>query len=295
MTKRLFSEAGASIASLLVQGSRVLEKAGIESPSNEAQAVMAALLGVNRAGVIQRLRDELAEEDRRRYTAWIARREKREPLQYILGQVEFCGRMFAVNPATLIPRPETELLVSEGAAFIRETGGILIADIGTGSGCVAVSLAAEHPSAEFFAVDSSRPALETAAENARKHGVEGRVRLEEGDLFGPLEKEGLSGRLDLIVTNPPYVPTGDIPSLQPEVRFEPLSALSGGPDGLDVIRRIIRDAPAFLKPAGALMMEIGFGQAEAVHALVAAEPGLGFVRFVKDFAGIERVLVAKKM
>lgn len=292
MIRRYLSEAKAAVASLLLQGSRVLEEAGLDNPSHESQAVMAAFLGVSRAGVFARLRDELDEDDRRAFLDWIYRRAKREPLQYITGQAEFLDLMFAVGPDTLIPRPETELLASEGISLLRNTDRPKIADIGTGSGCVAVALALHLPDAEVYAVDSSGAALTIAAENARTHGASDRIKFLRGDLFSVFEGAGLERGLDLIVSNPPYIPSGEIPSLQPEVLYEPVSALDGGPDGLSVIRRIIEGAPGFLKAGGALLMEIGFKQGDAVRGLVDAQPGFRFEKFVHDFADIERVLVA---
>jgi release factor glutamine methyltransferase len=312
LIRKYLSEAKAEISSLLLTGSRALEEAGLDNPSHESQSVMAAVLGVTRAGVFARLRDELSEAERGTFLAWIERRAKREPIQYITGRAEFSGLMFTVNQDVLIPRPETELLVTEGISLLKDAAfpspspgrvgrggeggrGLKVADIGTGSGCVAVALAVNLPAAEIYAVDSSAKALDTAAVNARAHGVSGRVRLLAGDLLHALLPEGLEGRLDLIVSNPPYIPSGDIATLQPEVLYEPVAALDGGPDGLAAVRRIIKDAPRYLRPKGALLMEIGFGQCGAVKALVDAEPALAFDRFVPDFAGINRVLSAHRV
>jgi release factor glutamine methyltransferase len=193
-----------------------------------------------------------------------------------------------------VPRPETEIVVEEGLAFLKETGGRTVADIGTGSGCIAISLAVSLPEAVIYAIDSSDAALKIAEANAERNGAAGRVKFLKGNLFGPLTEAGMAGGLDLIVSNPPYIPSGDIPGLQPEVIREPIQALDGGPDGLDVVKEIIRQAPEYLKPGGGLLIETGFGQAGAVRDIVDDIPGLEYIKYITDFSGIERVLFARK-
>jgi len=284
----------ATIHSAITEAEALLASAGIEGPRLAAEALMGHKLGVDRAGLYVRMREPLDDGKRAAFDALVKRRASREPLQYITGEAEFLGHAFSVTSDVLIPRPETELLVTRGAGVLSGTGGGLAADIGTGSGCIAVSLALLVPGAKVYAVDSSKPALALAAKNADAHGVEGRVKLLFGDLLSPLSGEGFTGGLDLIVSNPPYIPSGDIPGLQPEVLFEPMSALDGGPDGLDAIKRLITDAPNYLRPGGTLLMEIGLGQAEAVRRLIAKESGLSLLEFIKDFQGIERVLAARR-
>jgi len=278
----------------LIDAEDALAKAGVEAPRLTAESLMAKALCTGRAGVCARLRDELPDALVDTFFQMVGRRAAREPLQHITGRREFYGLDFEVTPDTLIPRPETELLVDFGIARLAGVEDALAADIGTGSGCVAVSLAAGLPSLTVYAVDSSAPAIGVARRNALKHGVAGRVVFLKGDLCVPLEVEGLEGRLDLIASNPPYVPTGDIAGLQPEVQREPMSALDGGVDGLDVVRRILTDAPVYLKPGGWLAMEIGLGQSDAVKGLVDKTAGLEFIEFVRDFQGIERVVVTRK-
>ena len=182
----------------------------------------------------------------------IERRAQREPLQYITGRQEFWGLDFMVTPDVLIPRPETELIVETALAACQDRSRPLtIIDLCTGSGCIAISLAKELPAARIFATDTSAKALAVARENARRHGVSDRIRFLEGDLFGPLEELDLQGQVDIIVSNPPYVPSGDRPALQPEVRdYEPELALFAGPEGTEIHRRIIGTAPRFLKKNG---------------------------------------------
>lgn len=287
---------GAEVAALLTEAGKRLAEAGIDGPFLEAETLLGRLLGTNRAGVIARFREKLDEAATDAFCGLVKRRAAREPLQYITGKQEFFGLDFNVGPAVLIPRPETEYLVQEAIDFFARAGmeKPLAADIGTGSGCIAVAVAAKVPSATVYAVDTSDAALKTARENAEANGVSGRIAFLEGDLLSPLKEEGLAGRLDVMASNPPYIPTGEIPGLQPEVLFEPRSALDGGPDGLDAIRRIIAEAPEYLRPGGLLLVEIGFGQADAVKSLADENSGLVFDKFIIDFSGIERVLAARK-
>lgn len=283
-----------TVAALLKEAAESLGAAGIGESMFEAEILMAEALGMNRAGVLARLKDTPDADAVDRFHKIATRRAGREPLQYITGRQEFYGLTFHVTPGVLVPRPETEIIVEEGIAFIKETGGRTVADIGTGSGCIAISLAAGLPEAVIYAVDSSEAALKIASENAALNGVAGRVRFLRGDLFSPLKDAVLYGGLDLIVSNPPYIPFGDIPGLQAEVGFEPIQALDGGPDGLDIVREIIRHAPEYLKPGGGLLMETGFGQADAVRDIVDDTPGLEYIKYIPDFSGIERVLFARK-
>jgi release factor glutamine methyltransferase len=199
-----------------------------------------------------------------------------------------------VNPDVLIPRPETEALVERGLSALAELDNPVAADIGTGSGCVAVALAVRLPGLTVYAVDNSPGALDVAQRNAASNGVSGRVVPVLGDLMDALSGRAEKGGLDLVVSNPPYVTADEMGSLQPEVGFEPAAALFGGPDGLDAVRRILADAPAWLRPGGTLLIEIGAGQYGAVRGLAEAQRGLAFEGFIKDFAGIERVLKARR-
>ncbi len=234
----------------------------------------------------------------------IERRRRREPVAYLIGEQEFWSLPFTVTPDVLIPRPETEMLVSaalEGGAPAapvasgrgdsmqqapRERRPPALLDIGTGSGCIAVALARELSDARITAVDCSLAALDVARTNATRHGVAERIIFLAGDLYEPLPD---GATFDLIVSNPPYLAPGDPAS--PELAFEPRSALQAGADGLDVVRRLIAGAPARLVPGGRLLVEIGAGQADAVQALATA---VGFqVRVEPDLAGIPRLLVAQ--
>lgn len=220
------------------------------------------------------------------YEPAIARRSRREPVAYITGVQEFWNRDFAVSPAVLIPRPETELIIEEAMSLAF----ITVADIGTGSGCLAVTLAAEFPRAQVVATDISGPALEVARANADRHGMAGRIEFRETSYL-----DGIAGPFDLIVANPPYVTDAEYVTLAPEVLdFEPRSALTAGSDGLDDVRAILSCAAARLAPGGMLLIEIGFGQSEKVRLLVQAMPGLTLVRISPDLQGIPRIIVAQR-
>jgi release factor glutamine methyltransferase len=222
------------------------------------------------------------------YEHMIARRAAREPLPYIVGDREFWGLTFEVTPDVLIPRPETELIVE---AILRiapdREAPLQIVDVGTGSGCVAIAIAHERPRAAVLATDISEAALAVARRNASRHGVADRVRFTAGDLL-----ETIGGTFDAIVANPPYVRSGDRDGLQPEVREEPAVALYSGVEGLDAIARLVRQAPARLRPRGHLVFEFGLGQEIEVEAIVAGE-GLELVELLRDLQGIARTVVAR--
>jgi release factor glutamine methyltransferase len=223
-----------------------------------------------------------------RYRELLARRAAREPLQYLLGWEDFHGLRLAVSPDVLVPRPETEGLVQWAMEALAGRPDPAIADLGTGSGAIACALARAIPAAEVLAVEVAAGALAVASRNVRELGLSARVRLLAGDLFAPLGS--LSASLDLVVANPPYLPSALIASLPPEVsRHEPRAALDGGPDGLGVIRRIVVGAPAVLKPGGWLLMEIGEDQAGSVASLMAAE-GFSGIRARRDLNGVERYI-----
>jgi len=234
--------------------------------------------------------DGIAPDVAERFEALLARRLAREPTAYITGRREFHGLDLRVTPVVLIPRPETEQLVETAIKLARTEPGrprLRIADIGTGSGAIAVALAQDLPQAEVYATDISRAALKIAAENARRHGVERRIAFRAGQLLTPLH-----GYVDLIVANLPYVTTEDWSRLAPELReHEPRLALDGGADGLDLIRALLRQAPRYLRDGGHVVLEIGEEQAEALAAFIGREMPPGTSWSVRaDFAGIPRVL-----
>jgi len=265
--------------------------AGIDADEAGLDAELLArhVLGWERATLVARLSEPVPLTFDAAFVPLVDRRRRREPMAYILGVQEFWGRDFRVAPGVLIPRPETELLVEEALGWAREHapgGPPSLVDVGTGSGCVAVTLALELPRSTVAATDLSAAALEIAGDNARRLGAA--VRFERGSLL-----TGVAGPLDVIVSNPPYVARADYLALQPEVRlFEPELALVGGVDGLEVIRRLVVEAERALRPGGRLLMEIGYGQAAAAARIVTDTERLTVLRIRNDLQGTPRTVVA---
>ena len=223
------------------------------------------------------------------FDALVARRIAREPFAYIVGHEEFWGLEIIVSPAVLIPRPETELIVEAATELIARDSHAAVADVGTGSGCLAAAIARERPHVTIVATDVSPAALEIAQRNAERLDVAGRITFRCTDLL-----DGIGDRFDLIVSNPPYVRDRDHAGIQPEVRFEPAEALYAGDDGLDLVRRLILQAQDRLKPGGALIFEFGFWQAHTVSELISAAAGLKMVALRDDLQGIPRIAIAQK-
>lgn len=284
-----------TIAELWRAGEAMLAQAGIAQAENETVWILESVLGQDRAGLYVSKNERVEERGVRHAMALFERRASREPLQYVLGTQEFCGLDFRVTPDVLIPRPETELLVDVVRQACANTSGASIADIGTGSGCIAIALARALPTATLYATDYSPEALALAQENAKHHGVQDRVKFLGGDLLEALEGLKLHGRLAAIASNPPYIAENEFVALQPEVRlFEPRLALGGGPDGLSFHRRLLRDAAAFLEPDGVLALEVGQGQAGHVSDLARGGENYYNGRTFRDMAGIERVVCLQR-
>jgi release factor glutamine methyltransferase len=284
------------LAQAIYQAAQKLSAHGISNARLDAEVLLSHTLTRDRAWLIIHRDESLDEVQRTLFEDAINRRARREPLQYITGKQEFWGLDFNVTPDVLIPRPETELVVETALKIIQEAGRqVTIVDLCVGSGCIAVSLAMETEAAHIFATDKSDQALVVARENARKHDVLDRIRFLEGDLFEPLAKLDLQGMVDIVVSNPPYVRSGDLPSLQPEVRdFEPALALIAGTEGTEIQQRIIVTAPEFLNKYGALIMEMAQGQSDALMRMVNDAGRYEMPEMMKDLAGIERVIVARK-
>ena len=279
-----------SIAQALTTATQVLNGAGVPEARREAGSLLSFILGKDRTFLISHAEDQLGDDALRRFQEGVERRAGGEPLQYITGVQDFFGREFRVTPDVLIPRPETELLVEAAIELVSDNS--LICDVGTGSGCIAVTLLCELRNARAIAVDKSERALEIAKLNARNHVVSDRIDFAISDCFSGLDAG--HHHFDMIVSNPPYVSAEMMAGLQREVRdHEPLSALSPGSDGLSVIRRLILEAPAFLKSEGHLIMEIGFDQGEAVIDLI--DEDVWHLREIKpDLQGIPRIVVLQK-
>jgi release factor glutamine methyltransferase len=273
-----------------------LRSEGVDSPRLDAELLLAHALNTNRAAVLARPERPLTPKELTSFRELVRRRAAREPLAYIVGHREFFGLMFRVDPRVLIPRPETELLVERALQAGRVgTEPVRIADVGTGSGAVSVTLAVHLPEAIVYALDDSAGALAVTADNARRHGVAERVCCLQGDLLAPLTEP-----VDIITANLPYVSTDEWDSLAPEIReYEPRSALDGGADGLDAIRRLLATAGQHLRPskgevrdAGAVvLLEIGASQGAAVTELARQHFERASVELCPDYAGLDRVLV----
>lgn len=278
-----------SVLGLLQAGSARLERAGVPGGARDAAWLLAAVLGTTPARLHLDAAAPVRAEDRARFEAWCARRRRREPLQYIVGTQAFRSTEVRVDRRALIPRAETERVV-DLCLQVHERGPI--ADVGTGSGALAIALAAERPAETVVATDVSTEALALAAENARRAGATS-VSFAAGDLLDPLG--ALLEVLRLIVCNPPYVRTGDIANLQPEVRdWEPRLALDGGPDGLSFYRRLAPAAARGMRPGAWLVVEIGAGQREDVEALFAATAAFDAMTCVADHGGIDRGLAFRR-
>jgi release factor glutamine methyltransferase len=280
-----------SIAEALREASRMLDGAGVPEARREAGSLFAFVLGKDRTFLISHAEDVVDDDSLDYLREFVERRAAGEPLQYITGFQDFYGRAFRVTPDVLIPRPETELLV-EAALEVNTSNSPFICDVGTGSGCIAVTLLCEMPNARAVAVDKSPAALEIAKINAVKQAVAERAVFVVSDCFDALNPGEY--QFDLIVSNPPYVSEAALAGLQREVRdHEPLVALSPGVDGLSVIRRLLTEAPLYLKPNGHLLMEIGFDQGETVRGLV--DEAVWSLQEVRpDLQSIPRIVVLQK-
>ena len=285
-----------SLGEVIAEIRRQLLAVGIESAEQEAAWLVQGALSLSPLQQAVNRKRPLTRKEAAEVATRVAKRLKREPLQYILGTQEFCGLEFTVNPSVLIPRPETELLISETIRRLPklEESPVLI-DVGTGTGCLAVTLARTMARSNVFAIDISCSALEMARQNARRHDVERAITWLEGDLLMPLSGRGLEGTVSAIISNPPYIRESQWPMLQPEVRmYEPPAALIAGPRGIELHERLLREAVSYLAPGGLLVMEMGQGQSAELAETVESMAAYRSVDVVPDEAGIDRVLIAER-
>ena len=279
------AEAPATVASALARGAAMLAAAGVERARVDAEWLLAAALEVPRGCLQAETARPLDGAVSARYAEALARRATREPLQHILGTQAFRDLLVRVTPAAMVPRPETEVLVDWALALLPAVASPIVVDVGTGTGCIACAVARERPGARVVALELSPAAAELARANVAALGLEARVTVVESDLFAALGGLGA----DLIVANPPYLPSADIDGLTPEVsRFDPRLALDGGADGLDVIRRLVAGARAHLNPGGALVLETAGGAQAREAAARLRAAGLTGVMTRADLAGVER-------
>jgi len=282
----------ATFGDALAWATGVFGRAGISSPRTEAEWLLSGLFGTHRAGLYLSLKQRLISEQQQRLLEAVRRRCLRMPLQQILGETEFFSLSFEVTPSVLIPRPETEILVETLIERLKDRPAPHILDLGTGSGAIAVALAHTLPKSRVVATDLSKEALRVARTNAGIHRTETRIAFVQGNLFRPFPRRPI---FHAIASNPPYIPSEELPYLQPEVaNFEPRIALDGGADGLRFYRPIIAQADARLFPGGWLILEVGQGQAGRVASLLLKSPGFGEPEIVRDLVGRDRVLLAQK-
>ena len=283
-----------SIARAIVEAAQILRQAGVPEARREAASLLEHITGRDRTFLITHAETTLLLSDVRRLRELVERRAVGEPLQYIKGYQEFYGLDFEVTPDVLIPRPETELLVEKALELLDKVEKpARICDVGTGSGCISVTILHERPTAQAVGLDISLPALHVAGRNAARHGMRERLALAASDCFSALDSR--HARFSMIVSNPPYITEDALAGLQREVRvYEPRVALTPGGDGLRIIRSLIRDAPRFLDSGGYLLMEIGFDQHEAVGNLIDSEVW-ELLDIHKDLQGIPRTVALKKI
>ncbi|MGG1519763.1 peptide chain release factor N(5)-glutamine methyltransferase [Paenibacillus oryzisoli] len=283
-----------TIREAYVQASSFLAGQGVAEAPACTELLLQHMLGCSRTELLFRWQEPFPEELAAQWSQLMDRKAAGEPVQYILGEQDFYGLPFEVNPAVLIPRPETELLVEavlrEGSRLFPQ-GAPLLADVGTGSGIIPVTIAHARPDWRVAASDISASALEMARVNAQRHGVAARVDWLDGDLLEPYIARGLAP--DMVVSNPPYIPDGDLPALMPEVRlYEPHTALFGGVEGLDLYRRLVAQLPQLPRIPTLVGLEVGIRQAEAVAAMLRGIADWEEIRFVPDLQGIDRHVIA---
>lgn len=284
----------ATIQELLLLGKQTLEDSGNEYAKYERKVLLEEVLGCNYLYMLTHGEEEVSKEQEERFLKLLKRRQEHYPLQYLLGIAHFMDYAFYVDENVLIPRNDTEILTECASGILsdrerqKDAEHLQVLDLCCGSGCIGISLKLYHEKISLFLSDCSESALKVAVRNLQKYEVKGEILC--GDLFAPF-----AGKADLIVCNPPYIETGVVGTLMPEVKdYEPVLALDGGEDGLDYYRRIIPAAPEHLEDSGWLLFEIGSGQGEAVSGLM-RKAGFGEVQVKKDYAGLDRVVLGQKM
>jgi release factor glutamine methyltransferase len=302
-----------TVLEAIQKSAEFLGKKNVESPRLQTELLLAHLLKMPRMKLYLNFERELSPTEIDSLREFVKRRAMREPLQHIVGSISFCGYEIAVNKNALVPRPETELLAEAGWTFLATYNlqPVTALDFGTGTGCIAIALAAKCPNAKITATDISEDALALAKQNAEKNNVTECIEFSQGDQFVALQnrrgerprelngnsQDGSPGvsphQFDLIISNPPYIPSAEIATLEPEVRdFDPRDALDGGADGLDFYRKISAEAKPFLKPDGKIMLEFGDGQANAIKMIFENEKWI--VEAVKeDYSQRARILIAR--
>jgi release factor glutamine methyltransferase len=282
-----------SIAEAILEGANKLRKAGVPEARREAASLLAYVLGRDRSFIVGHANDEIGNHELERFLEDLEMRVRGKPLQYITGHQEFYGLDFEVTVDVLIPRPETELLIETALKMMEDVGSPSICDVGTGSGCIAITLVHQQPNARALAIDVSPVALEIARRNAARHAVSERIAFVQSDCFQSVAQP--KTLFDLVVSNPPYVAESALEGLQREVRdFEPRVALEAGADGLSIIRRLLTESENFVKPGGHLLFEIGFDQHERVEELIDRDTWK-LLDIHHDLQGIPRAVALEKV
>jgi release factor glutamine methyltransferase len=282
-----------TIGKLLSWTTDYLRRRGSESPRLDAEVMLASVLDWQRVQLYTHFEEEVGERARSAFRDLVRRRAEGSPVAYLVGRKEFYSLTLAVSPAVLIPRPESEFVVVEFLDVAKTIGAPRVVDVGTGSGCLAIACAHHKPSARVIAIDVSPDALALAVRNAARHGVADRVDFRHGDLLEPVTSES---PFDVVLSNPPYIPSGDIPSLEAGVRdYEPHLALDGGPDGLAVVSRLVAQSIPLLQPCGHLILEIGTAQEQPVRAIIESHPEFRLAPTVYDLQKHPRVIRAVRI
>lgn len=278
---------------LINEATRKLTEKGVDAPRINAERMACRLTEMSRVELYTEPNRLVTSDIVDEFDELLTRRLNDEPLQYILGETEFYGIRIKCDPRALIPRPETELVVSEAIEILQDLDRLYILDLACGTGCIGIAFAINLPQASISATDVSANALALARENVALHGLQSRFGLFSGDMFAAVEDD--KHPYDAIVCNPPYIAETDFDDLAPQIRkFEPTDALISGPGGLDFVRRMLEEAPRYLVPGGHLIFEIGLGQAESVRALIDTDNDLELIRTVKDYSDMERVVICRK-
>ena len=280
-----------TLGNVLWEAVKSLKEASIDNPVLDSEVILMHLLNIDRIDIIKNRESVIDRPLVKEFFHLIEERKKGKPVQYIVGQQEFMGLSFSIGPGVLIPRPDTEIVVERTIELLKGKKNIKLADVCTGSGAIAISLAHYLENSYVYATDISKEALKFCKINAKKNYVEDRIKILQGDLLEPLFCENLEGELDVLVSNPPYIDSGDMGDLPDSVRcYEPHLALDGGEKGIDYYKRILKDVPKLLKKEGLLIFEIGYNQG---HFLLEMVEELGVFRGIeieKDLAGLDRCI-----
>lgn len=279
-----------TIGKVLSWTEKYLNEKKISGARLDAEILLSSVMDCPRLNLHIRKDEVLPEEKLKNFRELILKRQKRVPISYILGEQNFFGMDILVNEHTLIPRPETEILVEEALKILKNSEGRLVSDICTGSGCIAVALAKFSSVSKVYACDLSSDAVKIAYENAARQEVLAKVVIKNGDMLNALAGERLEGKLDMIISNPPYIAHDEFGALDPEIGYEPRMALDGGKDGLSFYRRLAFGSRHFLKPGGSLVLEMNSNKSGQIREIV-EKNGFSIAKIVKDYAGLERVII----